>query len=181
MRIWGISRRAQRRRFRVHSPTMFPTPHLSLDEEAARILHAYGDGPAQLERIMSMLERQFGVLHNRAQVLLTLCGIVISTTGFSGRLIAGTNLAAQLLVILGVSLVLASAAVVVWGVQHLSWLTLQKGDLIGGWLRTCLAYRDRKTRFYRLGIALMLLGLTAYVGAISIMLLNPEPLTVPVR
>jgi hypothetical protein len=160
---------------------MFPTPSLSRHEEADRIIASYGSEPSNFGEIMSMLERQFAVLHNRAQVLLTLCGIVISTTGFSGRLIAGTNLAAQLLVILGVSLVLASAAVVVWGVQHLSWLTLQKGELIREWLVICLAYRDHKTRCYRLGIALMLFGLAAYVVAISIMLLNPQPILVPVR
>ncbi|MGB7156722.1 MAG: hypothetical protein WBD40_01570 [Tepidisphaeraceae bacterium] len=39
------------------------------------------------------------VLHNRAQVLLALCGIVVTTTGFSGRLVAGTNAAAQWLII----------------------------------------------------------------------------------
>lgn len=160
---------------------MIPRPRLTLDEECDRILSSYGSEPTRLEAIMAMIERQFGVLHNRAQVLLTLCGIVISTTGFSGRLIAGTNVAAQVLVIIGVTLVLCSAAVVVWGVQHLSWLTHQRGELMRDWLLTVLAYRDRKTRFYRLGIALMLAGLAAYVGAISIMLLNPTPLTVPVR
>jgi hypothetical protein len=160
---------------------VFPQPRLTLSEEADRILASYGDGPADFERIMAMLERQFAVLHNRAQVLLTLCGIVISTTGFSGRMIAGTNVSGQVLIIVGVSLVLASAAVTVWGVQHLSWLTLQRGPLMRDWLLICLAYRDRKTRFYRLGIALMLFGLAAYVAAISVMLLNPQPLTVPVR
>jgi hypothetical protein len=160
---------------------MFPQPRLTLAEEADRILSSYGDDPTNLERIMWMLERQFAVLHNRAQVLLTLCGIVISTTGFSGRLIASTDRPAQVLVIAGVSLVLLSAAVTVWGVQHLSWLTLQRGSLLREWLLVCLAYRDRKTRFYRLGIALMLFGLAAYVGAISIMLLKPHPVLVPVR
>src|SRR4051812_4484915 len=126
---------------------MFPQPRLTLDDEADRILSAYGDHPSKLGEIMSMLERQFAVLHNRAQVLLTLCGIVISTTGFSGRLIAATNRPAQVLVIVGVALVLFSAAVTVWGVQHLSWLTLQRGLLMREWLLTCLAYRDRKTRF----------------------------------
>src|SRR5215207_3955853 len=143
---------------------MFPQPRLTLDEEAARILASYGDEPSNLERIMSMIERQFAVLHNRAQVLLTLCGIVISTTGFSGRLIASTNRPAQVFVVIGVALVLLSAAVTVWGVQHLSWLTLQRGSLMREWLLICLAYRDRKTRFYRLGIALLLFGLAAYVG-----------------
>jgi len=95
-------------------------PCLSRTEEADRILALYGD---DLPAVMTMLERQFVVLHNRAQVLLTLCGIVISTTGFSGRIIAGTNALAQVLIVGGVALVLLSAAIVVWGVLHLRWLS----------------------------------------------------------
>src|SRR5215207_8167366 len=130
---------------------MFPQPRLTLDEEAARILASYGDEPSNLERIMSMLERQFVVLHNRAQVLLTLCGIVISTTGFSGRIIAGTNPLAQFLIIAGVGLVLLAAAIVVWGVLHLYWLTMQTGQDTRSWLINSLGYRDMKTQSYRIG------------------------------
>ncbi len=73
-------------------------------------------------------------------MLLTLCGIVISTTGFSGRVIAGTNPMAQFLIIAGVGLVLLSAAIVVWGVLHLYWLTMQTGDDTRGWLISSLRY-----------------------------------------
>src|SRR5829696_3848511 len=129
---------------------MFPQPRLTLDEEAARILASYGDEPSNLERIMSMLERQFAVLHNRAQVLLTLCGIVISTTGFSGRLIAGTNTTAQWLIVSGIALVLASTGLVAYSVLHLRWLSMQFGSDLRQWLDTSLQYRDYKTRYYRI-------------------------------
>jgi hypothetical protein len=153
--------------------------HLSRDAEADRILRYYG-GDAFPE-IMAMLERQFVVLHNRAQVLLGLCGIVVTTTGFSGRLVAGTNAAAQWLIIAGVALVLCAAAIVVWGVLHLYWLTMQPGDSTRAWLLSSLAYRDRKTRAYRIGISLLLAGLTAYAAALSIMLLYPRADVLPAR
>lgn len=146
--------------------------------EAERLLAIYRDAP---DRIMEALERQFTILHNRAQVLLTLCGVVVTITGFSGRLIAGTNRTAQVLVVAGLSLTLLSAVVVVWGVLHLRWLTQQQGELVKPWLMTCLAYRDRKTRAYRWGIALLLLGLALYVAAVAIMLLNPDAPVLPIR
>lgn len=146
--------------------------HLPPDAEADRILRYYGDDA--LPEIMAMLERQFTMLHNRAQVLLGLCGIVVTTTGFSGRLVAGTNAAAQWLVIAGVALTLLAAAVVVWGVLHLYWLTMQPGDTTRTWLLTSLAYRDKKTRAYRIGISLLLVGLTLYAAALAIMLLYPR-------
>ena len=150
---------------------------LSREEEANQILRMF-DGQS-VHEIMAMLERQFIVLHNRAQVLLGLSGVVITTTGFSGRLIAGTNRLAQIFIIAGVSLSLAAAAVVVGGVLHLWWLTQHPFQNTDKWLHSCLEYRDRKTRFYRLGIVLLLIGLTLYVAAIAVMLLHPAAAAVP--
>jgi hypothetical protein len=153
--------------------------HLTRVEESARILREYDD--AGFPDMMAMLERQFAVLHNRAQVLLGLCGIIISTTGFSGRLVAGTNAAAQWLVIVGVALVLLAAAIVCWGVLHLRWLTMQLGADNAEWLATSLRYRDTKTNYYRVALLLMLVGLTLYAAAIAIMLLNPREGVLPAR
>ena len=153
--------------------------HLTRDEERARILREYA--AAGFPEMMAMLERQFAVLHNRAQVLLGLCGIIISTTGFSGRLVAGTDVRAQWLIIAGVALVLLSAGVVCWGVLHLRWLTMQLGHDVSEWLDTSLRYRDTKTNAYRLGLLLMLLGLALYAAAIGIMLLHPHEGVLPAR
>ena len=148
-------------------------------EETRRILREFGD--KDFAAIMAMLERQFAVLHNRAQVLLGLCGIIVSTTGFSGRLVAGTNRAAQVLVIAGVAFVLLAAAVVCWGVLHLRWLTAQGGDDVPQWLETTLAYRDAKTNSYRVGLVLLLVGLVLYSAAVAIMLLYPHEGVLPAR
>ncbi len=146
--------------------------------EIDRIIGFYGEDFAT---IMAMLERQFTVLHNRAQVLLTLCGIVISTTGFSGRLIAGTNFAAQLLIILGIAFVLLATAVVSWSVLHLRWLTMQPGDDLRAWLAASLGYRDYKTRCYRISLLVMIFGLALYCAAIAVMLLYPHENALPAR
>lgn len=130
---------------------------------------------------MAMLERQFAVLHNRAQVALGLAGIVVSTTGFSGRLVAGTNVWAQWLIISGLALILASAAIVVWGVLHLRWLTMQCGETTEAWLDASLAYRDKKTRAYRVGVIVLLVGLILYGAALAVTLLNPEANALPAR
>jgi len=122
---------------------------------------------------MNVLEKQFQVLSNRAQVLLGISGVVISTTGFSGRLIAGTGVVAQLLVIIGVSFVLAAAVTVVVGVMPLKWITMQEGDTPEAWLVAAIGYRNRKQRRYFAGIVLMIVGLGLYVVSIIVMLLYP--------
>ncbi len=147
-------------------------PCLNHEQEADRILTHYGADA--MPEIMQMLERQFMVLHNRAQVLLALCGIIISTTGFSGRNIAGTGPWAQGLVLSGVALILISAGVVCWGVLHLRWLTMQRGVATRDWLLVSIDYRDKKTTSYRASLLIMLVGLALYVGAVMIMLTHPE-------
>ncbi|WP_437816282.1 hypothetical protein [Sorangium sp. So ce1078] len=145
--------------------------NVAREEEVDRFIKLVG--PDSWEVVHGILERQFSVLHNRAQVLIGLCGIVITTTGFSGRLIAGTSRAAQGLIIAGVATVLLSATLIVWGVQHIRWLTQQPGNDMRGWLLVSLAYRDRKTTIYRVAIAFLLVGLSFYVIAIAMMLLDP--------
>jgi hypothetical protein len=151
---------------------------LNRDQEADRIIAEY---QSSLPRMMEMLERQFAVLHGRAQVLLTLCGIVISTTGFSGRLIAGTNTVAQTFIIVGVALILLSAAVVCYMVLHLRWLTLQAGQTVREWLLVSLRYRDLKTTSYRWALVVLICGLTCYCVSIAIMLANPEKDALPAQ
>lgn len=146
-----------------------PTP--TRQEEISRIIQVYGR--EDVRSIMEMIERNFMVLHHRSQVLLGLSGIVITTTGFSGRLIAGTNDLAKWLIISGVALVMLAAAVVCYGVLHLRWLTQHPGTDIEQWLETTLGYRDRKTRFYRVGIVLTMVGLALYVASIFVMLWYP--------
>lgn len=147
-------------------------PRPERQAEIDRIIRIYGRD--DFRAIMETLERQFMVLHHRSQVLLGLSGIVITTTGFSGRLIAGTNDLAKWLIILGVGLVMAAAATVCYGVLHLRWLTQHPCDDLDHWLETILTYRDRKTRYYRVGIVITMIGLTLYVGSIFVMLWFPK-------
>jgi hypothetical protein len=139
--------------------------------EINRLIQVYGQDDQR--SIMEAVERQFMVLHHRSQVLLGLSGIVVTTTGFSGRLIAGTNQLAQWLIICGVALVMAAAATVCFGVLHLRWISQQPGDGVREWLKYALEYRDRKTRYYRVGIVATMIGLTLYVGSIFVMLWRP--------
>lgn len=148
-------------------------------EEAERILALVGGDGA---RALEFIERQLNTLHTRAQVLMSLAGVVVTVTGFSGRLIAGTNTAAQMFLVAGLVSVLASAAVVFSRVMAVRWVTssLDEPDIAGA-VEQVLARRNRKTRAYQFGGRILVAGLALYCVAITIMLLNPEPLTVPVR
>jgi len=149
---------------------------LTREEECDRILREHG--PADFERISIALDKQFRTIHNRAQLLLGVCGVLISASVLvtTGRLIGHPEFSHQhfagiLLVVAGV-LEIGAAAVVVGGVLNVRWITQQPGEDLRGWVFSNLLYRDRKTLAYRIAIILILLSMMSYQIAVAIALLQ---------
>lgn len=141
-------------------------------EEAEQILKLVdGDGL----RAFEMVERQLSVLVLRTQVMLSLSGIVVTVTGFSGRAIAQTSVLARMSIAAGIFVVLAAAAVAIWGVLRLRWLT----QIIDGDARATLVrgieIRDRKSRYLSLALLLFVVGFGLYCFAIAQLLLAARP------
>ncbi len=144
----------------------------SAREEAEQILKL-SRGDAQ--RAYDMVERQLSVLVLRTQVMLSLSGIVITVTGFSGRAIAQTSNLARFSIAAGILVVLASAAAGIWGVLRLSWLTQTIGDDVLVMLTRGIEIRDAKSRFLRLALVLFICGFSLYCFAIAQLLIAARP------
>lgn len=138
-------------------------------DEVAKILALTKGDP---ERAYGVVERQLSVLVLRTQVMLSLSGIVITVTGFSGRAIAQTNDVARLLVSIGILVVLAAAATAIGGVLRLRWLTQELADDMQDTLLRMLEIRDTKSRFLSAALFLFIVGFSCYCIAIAQMLLN---------
>jgi hypothetical protein len=145
---------------------------LTRDEEVQQITRFHGELGAGA--IYTLLERQFAVLTSRAQILLGLCGIMITTTGFSGRMIAGTNPLAQLMIIIAMGTVLVAATITVRGLLKLKWLTQFPAANTEEWLEMALDYRDKKTALYDWATIVLTVGLALYAVAIGLMLHSPN-------
>jgi hypothetical protein len=150
---------------------------LTRQEECERILGAHRLG--DFEHISEALDRQFRTIHNHAQLLLGVCGVLITASVLltTGRLIGGRGEfphqhAAGLLLIVAGLLDIAGAAVVVGGVLSVRWITQQPGAELRAWVYSNLVYRDRKTHAYRAAIVLVLLSMVSYQVAIAIALLR---------
>jgi hypothetical protein len=148
---------------------------LPLDEECDRLLHAYN---SDFDRLTIALDRQFKTLHDRAQLILGICGILISASVLvtTGKIIgrpayAHQHIAGALLASAGVLDILA-AAVVVGSVLRVRWSSRQPGKDLRGWVLSNLRYRDAKTRSYRASVLLVLLSMFAYSIAIAITLVQ---------
>ena len=149
-----------------------------IDTEARAILD--GKGGDRLAAL-AVVQGQLDTLHNRAQVLVSLAGVVVTVTGFSGRLIAGSSDFAQDFLVAGLGVVLASAIWVFVRVMRVRWLTALLARDPENALREALANRERKTRAYAVGGLILFTGLALYCVAVAAMLLNPETIQGPVR
>jgi hypothetical protein len=151
---------------------------MSTREEARAILDLVG---GDFARAVAIVQSQLDTLYTRAQVLTTLAGIVVTVTGFSGRLIASTNPLAQALVIIGLAIVLVSAFHVIRHVMHIRWVTSMLSADPEATIASVLVRRDEKTRGLRVGGLILFAGLSLYFVALALMLANPVPVQVPVR
>ncbi len=143
-------------------------------DEARRILELVGgDGHKAFE----VVERQLAVLVLRTQVMLSLSGIVVTVTGFSGRAIADTSQVARLSISAGILVVLASAATAIGGVLKLRWMTqeLDGGGDVVAMLERSIGTRDRKARFLALSLLLFVVGFGLYCFAIAQLLWAARP------
>ena len=127
-----------------------------------------------LLQLHNLLDRQFTVLQTRAQILVSIAGIVVTVTGFSGRIIAGTHWLGQGLVIAGLATVIAAAVYLVVRVLRIRWLTALLAEASAVALEQILYQRELKLTAYRRGGAILIIGLILYGAAISIMLLYPK-------
>jgi len=141
-------------------------------DEAQRILTLAG---GDYGRAVEAVQGQFSVLVLRTQVMLSLSGIVVTVTGFSGRAIAETSDLARLSIATGILLVLAAAVVAIGGVLRLKWLAQELGDDALPTLRKMLVMRDRKTKYLAVALGLFTTGFACYCLAIAQLLLAAKP------
>lgn len=126
-------------------------------------------------RAYELVQSQFSVLVLRTQVMLSLSGIVITVTGFSGRAIAQTSELARNLVAVGILIVLGAAAVAIGGVLRLRWLTQELTDDLEQTLTRMLDIRDQKARYLNVALLLFVSGFACYCVSIALMLLSTHP------
>lgn len=130
---------------------------------------------------LNVAQKQLDVIYTRAQVLLSLAGMVVTVTGFSGRLIAGSSLMAQIFLVAGLFVSLSSAIWVFLRVMRVRWVTAMVAEDKENALVQALQRRDNKTRAYAVGGTILCIGLVLYCISIALMLVDPVSVVGPVR
>jgi Zn-dependent protease with chaperone function len=151
---------------------------MNAESEAKAILKLADNN---LKGALEIAERQLNTIYTRAQVLLSLAGMVVTVTGFSGRLIAGSSSVAQAFLVAGLFVSLSSAIWVFLRVMGVRWVTVFLDEDADYALQETIIRRDRKTKSYQIGGIILCIGLILYCISIALMLLDPVAIQGPVR
>jgi len=143
-------------------------PTVTVDEEAAHLIALY-DGDSA--KVMGEIERQLGILMGRAQTLLSLAGLTITVTGFSGASIAHSGPIAAVLLVSGLVTVLVGASLSMGGILRIRWTSQLKPCSLEEAVKAAIRLREAKTRAFSRSLALLIVGLALYVGSVAMLLL----------
>ncbi len=120
-------------------------------------------GAEDYSRLFAALKDSFSLLQARAQMLLGLATICLTITGFSGPRMAASNAWSRFFIGFGLVFVLFSVMALVLGPLRLRWMTAWKAENIDQTLLLHLRQRNLRTKFYRVAMVLLLVGLTGYL------------------
>lgn len=133
-------------------------------QEAQRLTKLLAGQPFQL---LSFLSGQLAVIKTQAQMLMGLCGLTVTVTGFSGSHMVQAGAISSALMIAGIALTLIAAIECLRTLTETRWVSQELNDSLEETAFVVIERRDRLQ--HRLSVAgrFVGLGLTAYLGAIA--------------
>lgn len=134
------------------------------EEEVDYLLRIHGAD--NYSKVFDVLVKQFDVLQSRAQLLLGLITICLTITGFSGPKIAASGTFAKVSIVYGLAFVLASAVLILMGPLQLRWGTTRCAATLHDSVVHLIVRRNERTRKYHWASALLVAGLSGYVGSV---------------
>lgn len=133
--------------------------------EAERLHKLFARDPAQLVQFLS---GQIATVKTYAQVLVGLCGLTVTVTGFSGaHMIRAGSLSAGLMVA-GIALVLVGLILCLRTITRLHWVSEELGDDLVETAVGVIRRRNRRQRTLAVAAVFVAGGLTCYLGAVAV-------------
>lgn len=138
---------------------------MSVQEEARRLHDLFASRPADL---IGHLGHQLSTVKTYAQVLVGLCGLTITVTGFSGaHMIRAGSLSAWLMAI-GILLVLVGLVLSVRTITLLRWVSQDLRDDLLETTVIVIERRNLQQRWLSRAAVFVVGGLTCYLGAVVV-------------
>ena len=137
---------------------------MSVREEAQRLLRLF---EGQSVGLIQFLAGQLTIVKSYAQVLVGLCGLTVTVTGFSGaHMIRAGSLSATLMV-LGIACVLVGLVLCLKTITALRWVSQDLSDDLLDTATVVITRRNRQQRQVGIAAIFVAAGLVLYLSAVS--------------
>lgn len=138
---------------------------MDVDEEARRMHALYSTHPSELVQALS---NQIGTVKTYAQVLVGLCGLTVTVTGFSGAHMIRAGSVSSWLMVAGIALVLVGLVTSIRTITLLRWVTQELRDDLVETARVVLQRRNHQQRMLSFAAVFVVAGLACYLGAVAV-------------
>lgn len=141
----------------------------SEQQEAKRLVEMFEGNRAAT---VTFLSGQFAVLKNQAQILLGLCSVTITVTGFSGQHMVRGGPASTGAMVLGIGLILIAAVLTLRTISTLRWVSQDLTDDLIETASRVIQRRNRQQRALSWAGGFVALGLGGYLVAVVLAALH---------
>ena len=138
---------------------------MDVREEARRLHALFAAQPAQLVQFLS---GQIATVKTYAQILVGLCGLTVTVTGFSGAHMIRSGSAAAALMVAGIALVVVGLIICIRTITRLHWVSQDLRDDLRETVETVLRRRNRQQRALVAAAVFVAGGLACYLAAVTV-------------
>lgn len=142
---------------------------LSVDEEAARLVKLLETQPFQL---LTYLSNQLAVVKTQAQMLIGLCGLTVTVTGFSGTHMVRAGWFSAGSMVIGIAMILVAALMCLQTLTETRWVTQSLADSLVDTTRAVFLRRDRQQHRLTIAGRFVGAGLAFYLFAVASAAIN---------
>jgi hypothetical protein len=138
---------------------------VDVTEEARHLQQLFAGQPVAL---VQYLGHQIATVKTYAQVLIGLCGLTVTVTGFSGAHMIRSGSAAAALMVAGIALVMVGLVTCIRTITRLHWVSQDLRDDLGETIAIVLLRRNRQQRALLVAAVFVAGGLACYLAAVTV-------------
>lgn len=136
---------------------------MATNDEVKHLVRLYEGNAPQL---MTLLSSQLQVVKTQGQMLLGLCGITITVTGFSGHNMVRAGMFSTVCMVLGISIILVAIVLTLRALARILWVSAELDEDIEKTVRTVIERRDRQQRALQVAASAITVGFALYSMAV---------------
>lgn len=138
---------------------------MDVREEARRLHALFAAQPTQLVQFLS---GQIATVKTYAQILVGLCGLTVTVTGFSGAHMIRSGSVSAGLMVGGIALVMIGLVVCIRTITALRWVSQELQDDLIETAVVVIERRNRQQHLLSIAAVFVAAGLGCYLAAVSV-------------